>query len=119
VGHNPFARIGVALLFLLLTAQIATGLIIAVTDVYRAPLGAPDFLPGPSVEDLIAQSASNTIRDIRAALVPVHALTFYALAVAITLHVIAVVATELHDGGSLTSAMFTGRKVLKRKPPDV
>jgi cytochrome b len=34
------------------------------------------------------------------------------------LHLIAVVLTELHEGGSITSAMFTGRKILTRKPPD-
>ena len=35
-------------------------------------------------------------------------LAFYALAVMIVLHLIAVVLTELHEGGSIISAMFTG-----------
>ena len=45
-------------------------------------------------------------------------MTFYALAMLIALHLIAVVLTEIHEGGSITSAMFTGRKILTRKPPD-
>jgi Ni/Fe-hydrogenase 1 B-type cytochrome subunit len=48
----------------------------------------------------------------------VHEFGFYALAVLIVLHLVAVVATEIHEGGSITSAMFTGRKILSRRPPD-
>ena len=38
--------------------------------------------------------------------------------VKVVLHLIAVVVTEVHEGGSITSAMFTGRKILTREPPD-
>jgi Ni/Fe-hydrogenase 1 B-type cytochrome subunit len=48
----------------------------------------------------------------------VHELGFYALAVLIVIHIAAVVITEVHEGGSITSAMFTGRKILSRRPPD-
>jgi Ni/Fe-hydrogenase 1 B-type cytochrome subunit len=40
------------------------------------------------------------------------------IAIAVVLHLVAVVITEIHEGGSITSAMFTGRKILTRKPPD-
>lgn len=50
--------------------------------------------------------------------VTLHEFAFYALAIVILLHPIAVVLTELHEGGSITSAMFTGCKILTRKPPD-
>jgi Ni/Fe-hydrogenase 1 B-type cytochrome subunit len=40
------------------------------------------------------------------------------IAIAVVLHLAAVVVTEIHEGGSITSAMFTGRKILTRKPPD-
>jgi cytochrome b len=40
------------------------------------------------------------------------------LVAAVVIHIAAVVVTELHEGGSITSAMFTGRKILSRKPPD-
>lgn len=36
----------------------------------------------------------------------------------IVLHLIAVVLTEIHEGGSIISAMFTGTKLLNRPPED-
>ena len=39
IGHNPLARIGVSLLFLLLIIQLATGLVIAGTDLFWPPFG--------------------------------------------------------------------------------
>ncbi len=58
------------------------------------------------------------MRVFRRPFVTVHEITFYALIVLIALHIIAVVITELHEGGGITSAMFTGTKVLTRRPPD-
>ena len=40
------------------------------------------------------------------------------LAIAIVVHLMAVVVTEVHEGGGITSAMFTGRKILTSRPPD-
>jgi hypothetical protein len=34
------------------------------------------------------------------------------------LHLIAVIVTEIPEGGSIMSAMFTGRKILNRPPQD-
>ena len=34
-------------------------------------------------------------------------------------HVTAVIVTEIYEGGGITSAMFTGRKILNRSPQDV
>jgi hypothetical protein len=45
--------------------------------------------------------------------------TFYALAGVILTHVAAMIVTEIREGGSITSAMFTGQKILKRSPQDV
>jgi cytochrome b len=58
------------------------------------------------------------MRDFRGPVVEIHEITFYLIALAIVLHLIAVVVTEIHEGGSIISAMFTGRKILTRKPPD-
>ena len=58
------------------------------------------------------------MRAFRGPFVEVHEFALYALAILIVLHLIAVVLTELHEGGSITSAMFTGRKILTRRPPD-
>ena len=129
VGHNPLARIAVALLFLLLLIQIATGLVIAGTDLYWPPFGhwfaawvaAPGVDPtqvAPGAVDLIDKSSYEAMRAFRSPFVEVHEYGFYALAVLIVLHVIAVVVTEIHEGGGITSAMFTGRKILSRPPPD-
>ncbi len=129
VGHNPLARIGVTLLFLLLLIQLATGLVIAGTDLFWPPFGhwlaawvaAPGVNPTlvvPGATDLIDKTSYEAMRAFRGPIVDVHEFTFYALAILIVLHLVAVVVTELHEGGSITSAMFTGRKLLSRRPPD-
>ena len=129
VGHNPLARIGVSLLFLLLLVQAVTGLVIAGTDLFWPPFGhwfatwvaAPgtrscNIVPG--AKELIDQASYDSMRAFRRPFVEVHETGFYALAVLIVLHLIGVVTTEIHEGGSITSAMFTGRKILSRRPPD-
>jgi Ni/Fe-hydrogenase b-type cytochrome subunit len=129
VGHNPLARIGVSLLFLLLLVQMITGLVLAGTDLFWPPFGGlfaewvatPGIDPGaiqPGASDLIDKAAYQAMRDFRGPFVLVHEITFYAIAAAVVLHLIAVVVTEIHEGGSITSAMFTGRKILDRRPPD-
>lgn len=129
VGHNPLARIGVSLLFLLLFVQLATGLVITGTDLFWPPFGHwfAQWVAAPGVDpamvhagamDMIDKASYQAMRAFRSPFVEVHELTFYALAIVVVLHLIAVVLTELHEGGSVTSAMFTGRKILTRKPPD-
>lgn len=129
VGHNPLARIGISLLFLLLSVQLVTGLVIAGTDLYWPPFGhwfaqwvaAPGVDPAvvqPGVSDGIDEAAYAAMRAFRAPIVEVHDFTFWILVILVVLHVAAVVITELHEGGSITSAMFTGRKILSRRPED-
>jgi cytochrome b len=82
---------------------------------------APGIEPStiqPGASELMDQTAYQAMRDFRAPFVLTHEIVFYALAAAVVLHLIAVVVTELHEGGSITSAMFTGRKILVRRPPD-
>lgn len=43
---------------------------------------------------------------------------FFELAGMIVLHVVAVVVTQLREGGTLVSAMFSGRKIVPGKPVD-
>jgi cytochrome b len=129
IGHNPLARIGVSLLFLLLLVQMVTGLVLAGTDLFWPPLGrifaewvaASGVDPGtiqPGASELIDRAAYQSMRDFRAPFAEIHEITFYAIAIAVVLHLVAVVVTEIHEGGGITSAMFTGRKLLTRKPPD-
>jgi cytochrome b len=129
VGHNPLARIGVSLLFLLLAVQLATGLVIAGTDLFWPPFGhwfaqwiaAPGIDPTaiqPGNVELIDKTSYAAMRAFRGPFVTVHEIAFYALIILIVLHIVAVVVTEVHEGGNITSAMFTGNKVLTRRPPD-
>jgi len=129
VGHNPMARFGVTLLLLLLLIQVITGLVLAGTDLYWPPFGgfvadwvaAPGVDPGtllPGSKELTDATAYQSMRDFRGPIVEIHEITFYLLVAAVVIHIAAVVVTELHEGGSITSAMFTGRKILSRKPPD-
>ena len=130
VGHNPLARIGVSLLFLLLLVQVVTGLVLAGTDLFWPPFGhlfagwvvAPGVDPGaiqPGASHLMDDAAYQAMRAFRGPFVEIHEVVFYLLAAAVVLHLIAVVVTEVHEGGSITSAMFTGRKILTRRPPDL
>jgi Ni/Fe-hydrogenase 1 B-type cytochrome subunit len=130
VGHNPVARIGIALLLVLLLIQTATGLILAGTDLFWPPFGgwfagwvaAPGIDPAtvsPMAPTTIDQAAYKAMRAFRHPMVTIHLYAFYALSVVILAHVAAVIVTEIHEGGSITSAMFTGRKILDRPPQDV
>ena len=92
VGHNPLARIGVSLLFLLLLVQAVTGLVIAGTDLFWPPFGhwfatwvaAPGIDPAtivPGAKELIDQASYDSMRAFRRPFVEVHETGFYALAV--------------------------------------
>jgi len=129
VGHNPLARIAVVVLFVLLLMQAVTGLVLAGTDLYWPPFGywfaswvaAPGVDPTlvvPGATELIDKGSYDAMRAFRSPFIAVHEFGFYALAAVIVLHIIAVVVTEVREGGSITSAMFTGRKILSKRPPD-
>lgn len=129
VGHNPIGRLAITLMLILLLVQGVTGLVLAGTDIYYPPLGgyfaewvaAPGVDPGavaPYRPDLVDASAYEAMRDFRAPFYETHELLFFVLAAVIVIHVAGVVFTELWEGGTLTSAMFSGRKFLTRKPVD-
>jgi Ni,Fe-hydrogenase I cytochrome b subunit len=130
VGHNPAARIGIALLLLLLVIQAGTGLILAGTDLFWPPFGgwfagwvaAAGVDPAtvsPLASNTIDRAAFQAMRAFRRPVVTIHLYTFYVLAGVILAHLLAVIITELHEGGSITSAMFTGRKFLNKRPRDI
>lgn len=107
VGHNPAARIGIALLLLLILDQVVTGLILAGTDLFWPPFGgrfaswvaASGIDPAtvsPLASNTIDQTAYQAMRALRRPIVTTHLYAFYALAVMIVLHLIAVVLTEVH-----------------------
>lgn len=129
VGHNPAGRLGIAVLFLLITIMAITGLILAGTDLFYPPLGhwiaqwvaAPEVAPAslkPYAPEMYNTAAYESMRAFRKPIALVHLYSFYALLVVVVLHVAAVIVTELREGGSIISAMFTGRKIMTGRPVD-
>jgi len=128
-GHNPAGRLGIAALFLLITIQAITGLLLAGTDLFYPPIGhwiaqwvaAPDVAPGslvPYAPKMYDAAAYESMRAFRKPFALVHLYSFYVLVVVVVMHVAAVIITELREGGSIISAMFTGRKIISGRPVD-
>lgn len=129
LGHNPLGRIAVAVLLLLMTAQVLTGLVLAGTDIYFPPFGhwiaqwiaAPGFDPAtlvPYAPEMYDKTSYADMRAIREPVATLHLYGFFVLAGMIVLHIVAVIVTELREGGTLVSAMFTGRKIVPQQPVD-
>jgi len=129
LGHNPLGRIAVTVLLFLLLAQAVTGLVLAGTDLFYPPIGSwiADWVAAPGVDPAsLAPYAKETydavayeaMRAFRKPFITVHEFNFYVLLGMILVHVLAVVMTELREGGNLISAMFTGKKVLSQEPAD-
>jgi Ni/Fe-hydrogenase 1 B-type cytochrome subunit len=129
LAHNPLGRISVAVLLLLLLIMALTGLALAGTDLFYPPLGrwiansvaASGIDPAtliPYAPEMYDKDAYASMRSLRAPIVRIHFYTFYALLTMATLHIVVVVFTELRGGGSLVSAMFSGKKTLSEPPAD-
>lgn len=129
LGHNPLGRIAVALLLVLLLVQAVTGLVLAGTDLFMPPIGSwiAQWVAAPGVDpatllpyspDMYDAAAWQDMRAFRAPFVEVHEITFFLLLALIAVHVAAVIITEVREGGSLISAMFTGKKVHDSRPVD-
>ncbi|MDI1231091.1 MAG: cytochrome b/b6 domain-containing protein [Methylobacter sp.] len=129
IGHNPVGRLGAALLFLLITIQAVTGLVLAGTDLFLPPFGhwiaqwvaAPDIAPDtlvPYAPAMYDETAYQSMRAFRKPFAVTHVYNFYFLIATIVLHVAAVIMTDIREGGSIISAMFTGRKTLRGRPID-
>ncbi|RLA44503.1 MAG: cytochrome b/b6 domain-containing protein [Gammaproteobacteria bacterium] len=129
LGHNPIGRLMVGVLFLLLTMQAVTGLLLAGTDVYMPPLGntmkewvavdpaaVAEIKPYSKVG--VDADAYTEMRDLRKPFAKLHYYTFYVLLAMVFLHILAVVIAELKERNGLVSAMFTGKKVFSGKPFD-
>jgi len=130
LGHNPIARLMVALLFLLLSIQMITGLVLAGTDVYMPPFGntikewvAVDSSTIDSVapysKEGVDEAAYKEMRAFRKPFITTHYYVFYVILAAVFLHLLGVVVTELKERNGLVSAMFTGKKVFAKKPFDL
>jgi Ni/Fe-hydrogenase 1 B-type cytochrome subunit len=129
LGHNPLGRIAISILLLLLLTQAVSGLVVAGTDLFYPPFGswiaawvAASGLDSttliPYAPEMYEETAYEAMRAFRKPFITVHYYGFYVLLVFAVIHVLAVIMTELREGGSLISAMFSGKKVLSGPPSD-
>jgi cytochrome b len=129
LGHNPLGRLSVFVLFILLAIQAITGLILAGTDLFYPPFGgwiaqwvaAPGVNPEvlvPYAPQMYDAAAYESMRSFRKPFITVHEYNFFLLSFVMVLHITAVILTEVREGGSIISAMFTGKKILSQKPVD-
>ena len=133
LGHNPVARLMVTLLFLLLGTQAITGLTLAGTDVYMPPFGNQviEYIAAvdenqnrlgeirAGYKDNIDEKAYERMRTFRKPVINIHYTVFFILLVAILLHILGVVVTEVKEKNAIVSAMITGKKYFNSKPVDV
>lgn len=129
IGHNPLGRMAVSCLLLLLLIQAITGLVLAGTDLFYPPFGAwiADWVAKPGLDpaalvpyasEMYDSGAYEEMRALRKPFITTHYYLFYVLISFSLLHILAVVVTEIREGGNLVSAMFSGRKVLSQQPVD-
>ena len=129
LGHNPLGRLAVVLMMLMLISQAVTGLIRAGTDIYYPPFGSmyQQQIAAEGVDPATIKPYDKTgtdpakAKELKAFKGPfgsIHIYTAYTLLAIILLHIFVVVRTEVKEGGSLVSAMFSGRKVLSKEPED-
>jgi cytochrome b len=132
LGHNPIARLMIAFLFVLITLQTTTGLMLAGTDLYYPPFGntiaewVAEKDENNRSKEVSAGSKNNVdpeayqeMRAFRKPFIMVHVYVFYLLLMAIFLHIAAVAIAEVRERSGLVSAMFTGNKVFFKKPVDL
>lgn len=129
IGHNPLGRLAISFIYLLLLTMAITGLVRAGTDIYYPPFGSlvADYIaePGtdpnslmPYVDTGTDKEKVDSLKAFKDPVGTVHIYSAYVLMFMIVLHIFFVVRTEIQEGGSLISAMFTGKKILKNNPID-
>lgn len=129
LGHNPLGRLSVIFMYLLLLTMSISGLVRAGTDVYFPPFGSivAHYVAKPGVKasklqpynkKQVVMTKYNKLEAFKHPFGLIHKYCFYLLMLMIVLHIIAVVTSEICGGEGLVSAMFTGKKVLHKKPLD-
>ena len=132
LGHNPLARLMITFLFILLTTQAISGLVLAGSDLYLPPFGhefaewvistdsehQPSELKAGSKES-VDPEAYKEMRAFRKPFGTTHKYGFYLLCLAIIVHIAAVVMSELKENNNIISAMFSGKKTFSEKPVDL
>jgi hypothetical protein len=72
----------------------------------------------PYAPDTVNAQAYADMRAFRAPIVETHELTYFILLALIAIHIASAVIAELREGGTIISAMFTGRKIHRCEPVD-
>lgn len=123
VVHNPLSRLMITFLFLILTTQALTGLVLAGTDLYMPPFGGTiaawvsdgdaenvkQLVPGS--KENVNPDSYNEMRAFRKPYVTIHEYVFYVIAMSVFLHIAGVVTAEFKERNGIISAMVTGKKV--------
>lgn len=128
-GHNPLGKLMVLALLLAMTIQMATGLILAGTDIYYPPLGEY-FAKSIAIDETqlntiqpyskvnVDEKRYKELRAFRSPIITAHVYTFYALIILIPLHILGVVIAERREKSGLVSAMINGYKFLPKESND-
>lgn len=130
VGHNPLGRLAITFIYLLLLTMAVTGLVRAGTDIYYPPFGSlvTEYIAAPNTDpdSILPYIATGTDKEKAANLKAfkgpfgkIHIYCSYVLMFMIVIHIFFVVRAEIREGGSLITAMFTGKKTLTKTPIDV
>jgi cytochrome b len=82
-------------------------------------VAGPDMDPQavrPYAPETVNEQSYDEMRAFRKPFISTHATNYYFLLALILLHIGAVIMAEIREGGSIISAMFTGKKTLEKKP---
>lgn len=124
-GHNPLGKLMVLALLIAMTIQMATGLILAGTDIYYPPLGQ-HFAKSIAVDETqldaikpyskvnVDDERYKQLREFRSPIITTHVYAFYALLVLIPFHILGVIIGERREKSGLVSAMINGYKFLPK-----
>ncbi len=124
-GHNPLGKLMVLALLIAMIIQMATGLILAGTDIYYPPLGQ-HFAKSIAVDETqldaikpyskvnVDDERYKQLREFRSPIITTHVYAFYALLVLIPLHILGVIIGERREQSGLVSAMINGYKFLPK-----
>jgi cytochrome b len=70
----------------------------------------------PYAPETVNEQSYDEMRAFRKPFISTHVTNYYFLLVLILLHIVAVISAELREGGSIISAMFSGKKTLTNRP---
>jgi cytochrome b len=142
LGHNPLGRISISVMLLTLLLLGASGLVLTGTDLYMPPFGrtiaahiaAPGVAPwqvkphlpdAASDQDRASMMATVNPRAyaamirLRRPVAHLHDWGYYVLLLLVVVHIAAVVKGEIGADSGIVSAMFSGKKLLSRRPADL